>query len=82
MEDIKMDKIQVKKQLELLSNNTETLEIPKNYLKGVKEGISAITAIVYQIEEKTDYALKGIDLAKEGFITVTNDIAEIINAEK
>ena len=45
MEGIKMNemqKTQIEKQLELLSNNTETLEIPKNYLKGIKERISAI----------------------------------------
>ncbi len=71
---------QVEKQLGLLNNNTETLEIPKNYLMGIKEKVTAITELVAEIEEKTDYALKGIDLAKEGFITVNNDIVEIINA--
>lgn len=70
---------QVKKQLELMNNNTETLEIPKNYLKGVKEGITAINEIVSEIQEKTDYALKAIDLSKEGFSVVNEDIKEIIN---
>jgi len=77
----KIQKVQIEKQLELLNNNTETLEIPKNYLKGVKEKITAITELVAEIEEKTNYALKGIDLAKEGFIVTNKDITEIINVE-
>ena len=79
MDENKISKL--KKQAEFLKNNTGTLEIPKNYLMGVKEKVTAITELVSEVEEQTNYALKGIDMAKEGFVTVSNDITEIINAE-
>jgi len=69
---------QIKKQVELLNNNTETIELPKNYMIGIRQDMTALAEIAASIEARADFALRGIELSKEGFVAIHKDIKEII----
>jgi len=73
-----MENPEMKKQVELLGNNIDTFDVPKNYLNEAEVEIEELEKGLSRLKEKVLFAIRGLNVIKEGFEAVKDDMTIII----